>query len=60
MLEAFAEGREGVLKTFEHVRHLKQHGVEFESYTEPQFRTTGMAGEQTAGYGPFYRPDKTK
>lgn len=37
--------REGVLETFEHVRRLTLSGVEFESYTEQHFRTTGPAGE---------------
>jgi DNA invertase Pin-like site-specific DNA recombinase len=37
--------REGVWETFEHIRRLRQHGVEFESYTESHFRTTGPAGE---------------
>lgn len=37
--------REGVLETFEHIRNLTRYGVQFESYTEPHFRTTGPAGE---------------
>lgn len=37
--------REGVWETFEHIRKLRQYGVDFESYTEPHFRTTGPAGE---------------
>lgn len=37
--------REGVLETFEHIRNLTRFGVQFESYTEPHFRTTGPAGE---------------
>lgn len=37
--------REGVLKTFEHVERLRKYGVQFDSFTEPQFRTTGPAGE---------------
>jgi DNA invertase Pin-like site-specific DNA recombinase len=37
--------REGVWETFEHIRRLRQSGVEFESYTEAHFRTTGPAGE---------------
>jgi DNA invertase Pin-like site-specific DNA recombinase len=37
--------REGVLETFEHIKRLKGFGVEYESYTEPQFRTSGPAGE---------------
>src|ERR1039458_10077093 len=36
--------REGVWETFEHIRRLRQHGVEFESFTEAHFRTTGPAG----------------
>jgi DNA invertase Pin-like site-specific DNA recombinase len=37
--------REGVLETFVHVRRLTLCGIEFESYTEQHFRTTGPAGE---------------
>lgn len=37
--------REGILETFDYVRKLAQHGVQFESYTEAHFRTTGPAGE---------------
>jgi DNA invertase Pin-like site-specific DNA recombinase len=37
--------REGILETFEHVRKLTAYGVQFESYTEQHFRTTGAAGE---------------
>lgn len=37
--------REGVWETFEHIRRLRSHGVEFESFTEAHFRTTGPAGE---------------
>lgn len=37
--------REGILETFEHIRRLTHYGVQFESYTEPHFRTTGPAGE---------------
>jgi DNA invertase Pin-like site-specific DNA recombinase len=37
--------REGVMQTFEHLKKLKGYGVEFESYTEAHFRTTGPAGE---------------
>jgi DNA invertase Pin-like site-specific DNA recombinase len=37
--------REGVLETFEHIRQLTRYGVQFESFTEPHFRTTGAAGE---------------
>jgi DNA invertase Pin-like site-specific DNA recombinase len=37
--------REGVVQTFDHVKKLKGYGVEFESYTEAHFRTTGPAGE---------------
>lgn len=33
--------REGVLETFEHARRLTTCGVQFESYTEQHFRTTG-------------------
>jgi DNA invertase Pin-like site-specific DNA recombinase len=37
--------REGVAKTFEHIKVLRSYGVEYISYTEPHFRTTGPAGE---------------
>ena len=37
--------REGVLETFEYIRDLTRHGIQFESYTEAHFRTTGPAGE---------------
>lgn len=37
--------REGVLETFEYIRDLQKYGVQFESYTEAHFRTTGPAGE---------------
>lgn len=37
--------REGVLDTFAHVKRLTDYGVQFESYSEPYFRTTGPAGE---------------
>ena len=37
--------REGVAKTFEHIKLLRSYGVEFVSYSEPHFRTTGPAGE---------------
>jgi DNA invertase Pin-like site-specific DNA recombinase len=37
--------REGVYETFDHVHRLASHGIQFESYTEAHFRTTGPAGE---------------
>jgi DNA invertase Pin-like site-specific DNA recombinase len=37
--------RAGVYETFDYVRRLKDYGVQFESYTEAPFRTTGPAGE---------------
>jgi DNA invertase Pin-like site-specific DNA recombinase len=37
--------REGIPETFEYIRRLTGYGVQFESYTEPHFRTTGPAGE---------------
>lgn len=37
--------REGVAETFLHIKTLLSHGVQFESYTEAHFRTTGPAGE---------------
>jgi DNA invertase Pin-like site-specific DNA recombinase len=37
--------REGVAETFLHIKKLLEYGVQFESYTEPHFRTTGPAGE---------------
>jgi DNA invertase Pin-like site-specific DNA recombinase len=36
--------REGIEATFGYVRQLKDGGVDFVSYTEPHFRTTGPAG----------------
>jgi len=37
--------REGVYETFDHVKKLSDYRVQFESFSEPQFRTTGQAGE---------------
>jgi DNA invertase Pin-like site-specific DNA recombinase len=37
--------REGVAQTFEHIKRLQSYGVQYESYTEAHFRTTGPAGE---------------
>jgi DNA invertase Pin-like site-specific DNA recombinase len=37
--------REGVGETFDHVRRLGSHGIQFVSLTEAHFRTTGPAGE---------------
>lgn len=37
--------REGVAKTFDHIKCLRSFGVEYISYSEPHFRTTGPAGE---------------
>jgi DNA invertase Pin-like site-specific DNA recombinase len=37
--------REGVWETFDHVKKLNGYGVQFESFTEAHFRTTGPAGE---------------
>lgn len=37
--------REGIHETFDHIRKLRNHKVDFESYTEQHFRTTGPAGE---------------
>src|SRR5215472_11757353 len=37
--------REGVSKTFEHIKVLRSYGVDYVSFTEPHFRTTGPAGE---------------
>jgi DNA invertase Pin-like site-specific DNA recombinase len=37
--------REGVAKTFEHIKQLRGYGVEYVSFTESHFRTTGPAGE---------------
>jgi DNA invertase Pin-like site-specific DNA recombinase len=36
--------REGIEQTFAYVRQLTDHGVDFISYTEAHFRTTGPAG----------------
>lgn len=38
-------GREGILATLQHLQKLKSYGTQFESYTEPHFRTTGPMGE---------------
>jgi DNA invertase Pin-like site-specific DNA recombinase len=37
--------REGVGETFEYIRRFTSHGVQFVSFTEEHFRTTGPAGE---------------
>lgn len=37
--------REGVAETFQHIKRLTSHSVQFVSYTEEHFRTTGAAGE---------------
>lgn len=37
--------REGILATLQHLKRLKDYGVQFESFSEPQFRTTGPFGE---------------
>src|SRR5215471_770130 len=37
--------REGVAKTFEHIKVLRSYGIQYISYSEPHFRTTGPAGE---------------
>jgi DNA invertase Pin-like site-specific DNA recombinase len=37
--------REGVHETFDYIDKLTKNGVQFESYTEEHFRTTGPAGE---------------
>jgi DNA invertase Pin-like site-specific DNA recombinase len=37
--------REGVGQTFAHIKVLRDYRVDFESYIEPQFRTTGPAGD---------------
>jgi DNA invertase Pin-like site-specific DNA recombinase len=37
--------REGIGETFAHLKRLRGYGVQFESYSEPQFRTTGPFGE---------------
>ena len=37
--------REGALATLVHLKRLKDYGVQFESFSEPQFRTTGPFGE---------------
>jgi DNA invertase Pin-like site-specific DNA recombinase len=40
--------REGIGDTFDHLKRLSQYQVAFESYTEPQFRTTGPFGAMFA------------
>jgi len=37
--------REGVAETFVYIKRLSSHGVQFVSFTEEHFRTTGPAGE---------------
>ena len=37
--------REGVAETFEYIKRLTSNGVQFVSFTEEHFRTTGPAGE---------------
>jgi DNA invertase Pin-like site-specific DNA recombinase len=37
--------REGVPETFDYIKRLASHGVQFVSFTEEHFRTTGPAGE---------------
>jgi DNA invertase Pin-like site-specific DNA recombinase len=37
--------REGVRETFDHIDHLNSYGVQFVSFTEAHFRTTGPTGE---------------
>jgi DNA invertase Pin-like site-specific DNA recombinase len=37
--------RDGVPETFDHIRNLTRYGVEFVSFAEAHFRTTGPAGE---------------
>jgi DNA invertase Pin-like site-specific DNA recombinase len=37
--------REGVAQTFEHIKTLLGYGVQYISYSEAHFRTTGPAGE---------------
>ena len=37
--------RQGVADTFAHIKQLLEHGVQFISFSEPHFRTTGPAGE---------------
>jgi DNA invertase Pin-like site-specific DNA recombinase len=40
--------REGIGETFQYLKKLKGFGVSFESYSEPQFRTTGPYGDMFA------------
>lgn len=37
--------RQGVSKTFDYIQKLTSYGVQFESFAEPHFRTSGPAGE---------------
>src|SRR5664279_3332752 len=37
--------REGILETLQHLKRLRNYDVQFESFTEPHFRTTGPLGE---------------
>jgi hypothetical protein len=34
-----------VAQTFDHIKTLRGYGVEYVSFSEPHFRTTGPAGE---------------
>ena len=37
--------REGVAETFEYIKRVTGYGIQFVSFTEEHFRTTGPAGE---------------
>jgi DNA invertase Pin-like site-specific DNA recombinase len=37
--------REGIFETLKHWRQLRDNGIQFESFSEPQFRTTGPFGD---------------
>jgi DNA invertase Pin-like site-specific DNA recombinase len=43
--------REGVAETFEYIKRLDSHGVQFVSFTEEHFRTTRPAGVDGRGCG---------
>lgn len=45
--------REGILKTMQRLELLRHAGVQFESVTEPQFRTTGPFGELMIAFASF-------
>ena len=45
--------REGIHKTFDHIKVLQDNKIEFISYSEPHFRTTGPFGELAIALAAF-------